>query len=69
MKEFGTGNHNFCRNPKSEKTTIWCYTNDLETEWEFCDPIVLPTFISSNDFTENIKKRLPQKKEYGLNQK
>jgi len=31
------GPHNFCRNPDMD-TTIWCYTTDPGTRWEFCDP-------------------------------
>merc|ERR550537_1554214 len=30
------GGHNYCRNPDG-KDTIWCYTMDPETRWEYCD--------------------------------
>lgn len=29
---------NFCRNPDNEPT-IWCYTTDPASRWEFCDPL------------------------------
>jgi len=29
---------NYCRNPDNEKT-IWCYTTDPKTRWEYCDPL------------------------------
>eukprot|EP00931_Biecheleriopsis_adriatica_P119764 TRINITY_DN9495_c0_g1_i2.p1 TRINITY_DN9495_c0_g1~~TRINITY_DN9495_c0_g1_i2.p1 ORF type:complete len:1067 (+),score=138.55 TRINITY_DN9495_c0_g1_i2:87-3287(+) len=29
---------NFCRNPDGEPS-IWCYTTDPKTRWEFCDPL------------------------------
>ena len=28
-----------CRNPNGEKT-IWCYTTDSTTRWEYCDPVI-----------------------------
>jgi hypothetical protein len=31
------GDHWFCRNPDGD-TTIWCYTADPSTRWEFCAP-------------------------------
>lgn len=34
---------NFCRNPDSS-LTIWCYTDQRESRWEYCDP--MPTFTS-----------------------
>ena len=36
---YGTdGDHNKCRNPDGEKT-IWCYTIDPRSRWEYCDPL------------------------------
>jgi len=34
----GIGDHAFCRNPNGEKDTIWCYTNDPDVEWQYCQP-------------------------------
>merc|ERR1719387_3397087 len=34
----GVGNHNKCRNPDGSET-IWCYTTDSSTRYEFCDPL------------------------------
>lgn len=31
------GEHFFCRNPDGDET-IWCYTMDPETRWEYCEP-------------------------------
>lgn len=28
---------NFCRNPDGEDFGAWCYTNDPEKRWEYCD--------------------------------
>ena len=33
-------NSNFCRNPDGEHKTIWCYTDEPNQKWEYCDPIV-----------------------------
>ena len=36
---YGTsGPHNNCRNPDGEKT-IWCYTTDPSSRWEYCNPL------------------------------
>jgi len=33
---------NYCRNPGSEKRTIWCYVTDKEQKWDYCNPKVWP---------------------------
>eukprot|EP00746_Dinoflagellata_sp_MGD_P123671 gnl/MRDRNA2_/MRDRNA2_58293_c0_seq1.p1 gnl/MRDRNA2_/MRDRNA2_58293_c0~~gnl/MRDRNA2_/MRDRNA2_58293_c0_seq1.p1 ORF type:complete len:1441 (+),score=201.09 gnl/MRDRNA2_/MRDRNA2_58293_c0_seq1:112-4434(+) len=35
----GLGDHNHCRNPKGafQGTTIWCYTNESDVRWEYCN--------------------------------
>ena len=32
---------NYCRNPDSSET-VWCYTTDPKTRWDYCDPIDIP---------------------------
>ena len=32
----GLGTHNNCRNPNGRERP-WCFTNDLQVEWEYCN--------------------------------
>ena len=31
------GASNFCRNPDGREGGVWCYTQNADLEWEFCD--------------------------------
>jgi len=42
--KFGLGDHNFCRNPDGGET-IWCYTTDPATRWEYCVPRNETTYV------------------------
>ena len=41
------GDHNFCRNPDNEPEGAWCYTNDINSRWEYCDCGMLITLLLS----------------------
>ena len=41
---------NFCRNPDGGDT-IWCYTTDPETRWDYCDPLPADYFCALEDET------------------
>jgi hypothetical protein len=46
------GDHAFCRNPDGD-TTIWCYTTDPSTRWEFCearDTTRIPNYYYGYDY-------------------
>ncbi len=36
---------NYCRNPKGDERTVWCYTMDADERWGFCD---VPYCVSHN---------------------
>jgi len=41
------GRGNLCRNPDGSKDEIWCYTNDEQTEFEFCSPLTEPVVCAA----------------------
>jgi len=49
---------NYCRNPDSDAVGLWCYTTDLDRQWDYCDIPLCPgmciTFILC--YTETTKK-------------
>jgi hypothetical protein len=30
---------NFCRNPNESGTSIWCYTENEDVRWEYCEEV------------------------------
>lgn len=32
----GIGEHNFCRNPYSKYSRVWCYTTNPDVRWDYC---------------------------------
>ena len=33
---------NKCRNPRRDEKTLWCFTADNNTNWDFCDVPLCP---------------------------
>ncbi|KAI8487880.1 hypothetical protein Bbelb_343280 [Branchiostoma belcheri] len=39
---------NYCRNPSSNPESVWCYTTDFNSRWEYCDvPVCALTQLQS----------------------
>ena len=35
--ELGSEAENYCRNPDEDSGGVWCYTNDPDDYWGYCD--------------------------------
>jgi len=58
---------NYCRNPDGEGDTIWCYTEDVEKRWEYCDPMDNPELYEGDIVLKpSTKHWLQMKTEEGL---
>ncbi|XP_035690039.1 plasminogen-like [Branchiostoma floridae] len=50
---------NYCRNPDGDEGTIWCYTTDPDTRWEYCTlpgqcSFVCMSSTSASDYRGNV---------------
>ncbi|XP_035683052.1 plasminogen-like [Branchiostoma floridae] len=53
---------NYCRNPDGDENTIWCYTTDPGTRWEYCIhptcPVVCMGNSTGSDYRGNVSVTL-----------
>ena len=36
-RDLGAEHENYCRNPDKDSGGVWCYTNDPDDYWGYCD--------------------------------
>ena len=48
MRKAKVFKHNYCRNPDNEPS-VWCYTTDPKSRWEFCDVPMCDGCVSTFD--------------------
>merc|ERR1712003_570762 len=49
---------NYCRNPDGV-SSIWCYTTDSGSRWEYCDPIIIPEVVEP-EVPEVVEPEVPE---------